>query len=446
MMLKPLVLLLLPLFLISETTMKCAPGKCASAATAMTKEIPKKEMDTSQMKCAPGKCASAAPAMTKEIPKKEMDTSQMKCAPGKCASADTNQLKNIPKKDETSSSMKCAPGKCAQGSSNSLKDLPQKTQLSKNRPTIKQLFNVKTIQAQEIRGSKKQVNYGYITAQDSRKVDVYAWYSGFVDTLYADTLYKKVNKGDLLAKVYSPEVFQAKQDYLNSINYNIENDAPAMLQSAMTKLSLLGVSQKEIQEIQKKRTVSEYTMIYAPISGWVFEKNIKQGSSFNSSKKLFEIVNLDEVWVEVKLFQNELNKLDTLKNFQVFPKGTKVVYNAYKSLLYPIMNPKESTATLRLIVQNNTAFLKPGMYVKVHASSKDSTRLVIPRTAAIRKNGLWYAFLATEFKGEYEPIQIKILPLDNKHYEVIEGLNVSDTVVNNALFMMDSDAQINGIY
>ncbi|HIC43420.1 MAG TPA: cation efflux system domain protein, partial [Sulfurimonas sp.] len=29
---------------------------------------------------------------------------------------------------------------------------------------------------------------------------------------------------------------------------------------------------------------------------------------------------------------------------------------------------------------------------------------------------------------------------------LIEGLEVGDEVVNNALFMMDSDAQINGLY
>ncbi len=64
----------------------------------------------------------------------------------------------------------------------------------------------------------------------------------------------------------------------------------------------------------------------------------------------------------------------------------------------------------------------------------------------MRKNGQWYAFLATEFKGEYEPAKIELKPLDNKYFEIISGLNEGDSVVNNALFMMDSDAQINSIY
>jgi len=86
------------------------------------------------------------------------------------------------------------------------------------------------------------------------------------------------------------------------------------------------------------------------------------------------------------------------------------------------------------------------MYAKVHAMVKMQSHLVIPRTAAMRKNGTWYAFLATDFKGEYEPIKIKVQPLDNKYFEVLSGLEKGDRVVNNALFMMDSDAQINSVY
>jgi Cu(I)/Ag(I) efflux system membrane fusion protein len=380
------------------------------------------------------------------LPLMLLSETAMKCEAGKCATDKTNITKDIPEKPEISSTMKCEAGKCSTGDTSMTKDIPKRPVMDTKRPTIEQLFNVQTVQVKEMTTSQKQVNFGYIVAQDSRKVDVFAWYSGFVDTLYADSMYKKVEKGELLAKVYSPEVYQAKQDYLNSINYNMDHAAPGMLESAMTKVSLLGVSKKEIAEIKKERKVDEFTMVYAPISGWIFEKNINQGSSFNSKKKLFQIINLDKVWAEVKLFQNELKKLDTLQNFKVMPKSTDKVYEAERSILYPMLDPKEATATLRLILDNEDGILKPGMYVKVHASSADKSRLVIPRTAAIRKNGIWYAFLATEFKGEYEPIVIDVKPLDNKHFEVLQGLNTSDILVNNALFMMDSDAQINSIY
>ncbi|UPT78374.1 efflux RND transporter periplasmic adaptor subunit [Sulfurovum sp. XGS-02] len=313
-------------------------------------------------------------------------------------------------------------------------------------PTIEQLFSVKTVKVKKITSAKEQINYGYIVAEDSRKIDIHAWFSGYITKLFADTLYKKVEKGDALAHVYSPEVYKSKQDYLHSLEFNEKHPSPQMLQSAKTKLRLLGVHDEEIKRIDTKRKVDTFTTIYAPQSGWIFEKNINEGASFSPQKKLFQIVNLDKVWVEVKLYQDEIENLPLLTHFSVKAKGISKTYTAQKNLLYPELDPKEATATLRLQLDNDDMLLKPGMYAKVYASADTKSRLVIPRTAAIRKNGLWYAFLATEFKGEYEPMVIQVKPLDAKHYEIIKGLNEGDTLVDNALFMMDSDAQINGIY
>jgi Cu(I)/Ag(I) efflux system membrane fusion protein len=360
--------------------------------------------------------------------------------------------------------MKCESGKCSTGKATAVKKVPEKKAVQKkpittqhieklsnktkkvSPATVKQLFNVRLTTVEERIVSKKQVNYGYIKAEDSAKVDVLPWYSGFVKELYADRLYMKVKKGDALAKVYSPEVYKAKQDYLNSLNYNKRTPMPAMLESAKIKLKLLGVDDEEIKCIETDQYADYYTTIHAPISGWIFEKNINEGSAFDTKKRLFEIINLDKVWMEVKLFQKQLATLDRLSHFKVKVKGLKKTFIAKKSILYPMLDPKEATATLRLVIDNKDELLKPGMYAKVHAMAKMHSRLVIPRTAALRKNGTWYAFLATEFKGEYEPLEIKVQPLDNKYFEVLSGLHKGDRVVNNALFMMDSDAQINSIY
>lgn len=358
--------------------------------------------------------------------------------------------------------MKCDTGTSSGNDKSSMKEEsislvnPQKTKATathsqnqktyETKVTVKQLFNVTTVKVERRSSAYDQVNYGYIAAQDSRMVDVSTKYDGFVKNLYADTLYKRVTKGEALAKIYSPEIYQAKQDYLNSLKFNTKTSMPAMLKSAKTKLRLLDVSEEEIDFIQKEQKAGAYTTIHAPISGWIFEKNVNQGASFTSKQRLFLIINLDKVWMEAKLFQHELKKLDSLEHFIVQAKDTETNYIADKSLLYPMLDPKEATATLRLSLDNDDQALKPGMYATLRASALPENRLVIPRTAAMRKNGIWYAFLATEFKGEYEPLQIKVQPLDNKNFEVLSGLNENDIIVNNALFMMDSDAHINGVY
>ena len=376
------------------------------------------------------------------------EESAMKCTSGKCSTGATATSKKVPQKPviKKKAANSTNDKKSSDTEMKEMKKTSEKKSVKATRATVKQLFNVTVTTVEERSTAKEQVNYGYIVAEDSARVDVLPWYSGFVKKLYTDTLYTKVQKGDALAKVYSPEVYKAKQDYLNSINYNKKSSMPAMLKSAKVKLQLLGVDDKEIKCIETDQYADYYTTIHAPISGWIFEKNINEGASFNTKKRLFEIVNLKKVWIEAKLFQNELKYLDKFTTFRVKVQGINRVYTAHKELLYPMLDPKEATATLRLTIDNTDEMLKPGMYAKLYSSSNKIRKLVIPRTAAIRKNGTWYAFLATAFKGEYEPIEIKVQPLDNKSFEVLSGLKKGDSIVNNALFMMDSDAQINSIY
>ena len=357
--------------------------------------------------------------------------------------------------------MKCAAGKCSSGKSMSnnvkqnkkvkpsVKPLKHAMTIPLNKrekTTVKQLFNVKTTKVIEKMITQKQVNYGYIVAEDARMIDVTSWFSGYVKKLYVDTLYQKVKKGQTLATIYSPEVYKAKQDYLNALRFNAKRPSGNMVASAKIKLQLLNIPEREIRNIRFTKKVTKLTTLYAPTDGWIFEKNINQGSYIDDKKRLYKIVDLSKVWLEAKLFQDELEKINKLTHFTVKVKGIDTVYQAQKTLLYPMLDPKEATATLRLTIDNFNDKLKPGMYAKLYSSSKTTTKLIIPRTATMRKNGTWYAFLATDFKGEYEPIEIKIQSLDNKYFEVLSGLHKGDSIVNNALFMMDSDAQINSVY
>jgi len=345
-----------------------------------------------------------------------------------------------------SAQMKCEAGKCGSDSSMTKEAILTKKINTSKKATVEQLFNVTTTEVKKLSISKKQVNYGYIVAKDSNIIDVTAWFTGYVNTLYANTRYMKVTKGDILATVYSPEVYKAKQDYINALKFNKKRAVKNMVQSAKTKLLLLGVHPDEIRNVRVKQIATQFTNIYAPSSGWLLKKNINKGSYINNKKTLFKIMDLSKVWLEAKIFQNELINLRHFDNFTVEVKGISNIYKAKKELLYPTMNPKVATATLRLTLDNTDGLLKPGMYAKLYASQKSLAKMVVPQSAVIRKNAKWYVFLSTEFKGEYEPISIDLKPLNSRYYEVIKGLKVGDKVVNNALFMMDADAQINSIY
>jgi len=312
---------------------------------------------------------------------------------------------------------------------------------------VSQLFNVQTVSPTlEKNTHQSQQFFGYSVVDESRVVDVTPRFGGFVEVLYADRHFKRVKKGEPLVKVYSPEVLRAKEDYINSYRYNLTRSAEEMVNSARQKLYLLGINSSEIKTIEKNRDADYYTTIVSPIDGYIFMKNINKGSAFKTGTKLFEIVNLDVIWVEAKVYTSSISQVKSFTNFNVKLDGMTKSVNATAQKLLERINPKEATATLRLRVENRDNSIFPGLYAKVEAQTKAENFLTLPRSAVMRKNDKFYVFKAGEYEGEYEPSIVEVKPLNGKKYILLSGLEKDEQVVNNALFLMDSDAQINGLY
>ena len=318
--------------------------------------------------------------------------------------------------------------------------------LAANEATVKQLFSVQTVKVKEEKAAFSLKNYGYVTADESLLFDVAPRFGGYITTLYADKIYQKVAKGERLARVYSPDILQSKEDYINALSYDRKRPSPEMVKSAKEKLLLLDLPEAEINALKKSGKAKEESYIYAPSGGYIFAKSVNNLGAFNAKQKLFTIVDLSKVWIEVKIYQKDLYRYRELNNFSVKVVGLEKAFKATKVQLYPNIDPKAATATLRLEALNRTGELLPGMYATITASGRAESRLTLPSTAVIRKNGKYYVFGVSEFEGEYEPKAVDAEVLDNNTYIIKSGLNKGDEVVDNALFMMDSDAQINGLY
>jgi len=148
----------------------------------------------------------------------------------------------------------------------------------------------------------------------------------------------------------------------------------------------------------------------------------------------------------MKLFEDELTWVKNAESFEVSVNGLEKKYTTSSHFIYPKLDEKEATMRVRLSLKNRDLELFPGMYASVISRDKVQEYLTLPQSAVIRKNGKFYVFMVTAFKGEYEPKEIKASVLNAQTYIVESGLEAGDEVVNNALFMQDSDAQINGLF
>ncbi len=313
-------------------------------------------------------------------------------------------------------------------------------------PTVEQLFNVQTVQVKRVATKFVKRFYGLIKADERNIVDVVPRFGGYIVKLYTNTTYGYVKRGEPMAKVYSPDVFKAKEEYLNALRYAQKRKDTGMVESAKRKLQLLGIPHDEIAQFMKNGQADPYTTIRAPQNGYIFEKEVVEGSAFNAKSRLFRIVGLKNLWIEAKISEPDIPLVLQAQSFFVTTKAVEGKFQANHPFLYPSINPKSALATLRLDIENRNGKLFPGMFATLHAQSSKETLLVVPRTAVIRKMNRWYLFKAGEFEGEYEPVEVIIKPIDNEHYAILSGVSEGDEVVNNALFLIDSDAQINGLF
>ena len=67
-----------------------------------------------------------------------------------------------------------------------------------------------------------------------------------------------------------------------------------------------------------------------------------------------------------------------------------------------------------------------------------------PNTVVVTKGDKHLVFIPSEYEGKYKSKLIEAKRIDSSKFEILSGLKEGDKVVNNSLFLLDSDVIING--
>jgi Cu(I)/Ag(I) efflux system membrane fusion protein len=85
------------------------------------------------------------------------------------------------------------------------------------------------------------------------------------------------------------------------------------------------------------------------------------------------------------------------------------------------------------------------MFGKALIKSSSKKMLTLPKTAVLVKGDKYYVFKPIS-KDEFEPVLVVARRISSSKYEIEDGLSAGDEVINNALFLLDSDAVTNNLY
>ncbi|AYV22274.1 efflux RND transporter periplasmic adaptor subunit [Vibrio mediterranei] len=316
-------------------------------------------------------------------------------------------------------------------------------------PAVENNLGVKTEPVKLAKLSPRIETVGYIAFDESRLWQTNVRVAGWVEKLYINAVGERVNKGDVLFKLYSPELVKAQEELLNAHR----TGRSSLVKGATERLISLGVDRAQINQIVKQGKASQTIDIKALGNGVVATLNIREGGYLSPAQSVISAGPIDEVWVDAEVFERQAEwikagsqatmTLDALSGRE---------WQGEIDYVYPILDPATRTLRVRLKFANPDHQLKPNMFANIALQPKtEQTVLTIPRSSVIRSGGMTRVVLS-EGGGKYRSARIDIGREARDRVEVLAGLTTSDKVVTSAQFMLDSESsqsadlsRINGV-
>ncbi len=288
---------------------------------------------------------------------------------------------------------------------------------------------------------------GKIAENEEANAVQVSYFSGRIERLNISFTGEEVRTGQLLATIYSPELYAAQQELITASS--LKESQPALYKAVRNKLKLWKLSENQINQIEETQKVKENFPVYATVSGTVTEKLVEQGDYIKQGQPLLKIANLNTVWANFDVYENQID---------LFKKGQEVLVttNAYANkefkgkvdFIEPILNTKTRTVTLRVVLNNKNDVFKPGMFVTANierVSRSNDEVLTIPASAVLWTGERSVVYLKTN--PDQTVFEMREVVLGNQignEYEVLEGLFVGNEIVTNGTFTVDAAAQLQG--
>ena len=280
---------------------------------------------------------------------------------------------------------------------------------------------------------------GYVDYDERALSHVHLRASGWVENLKVRTLGERVRKGDLLMEVYAPDLANAQEEYLQSLRGGIS----LLKVSARDRLLALGVSESQIQQVEKEGRVRQLTAVYARQDGLVSQLNIREGMYVMPQTELMTLADPSTVWIKVEVFEQQAGWLAVGQKAEVhLPHAPGEVWRGVVEYIYPDVDPKTRTVRARLRFSNPGERLKFNMFadVVIHAAPR-ANALHIPREALI-PTGAEQRVMVALGEGRFEARPVKTGIESGDQVEILEGLEEGEQVVTSAQFLLDSESSV----
>jgi membrane fusion protein, copper/silver efflux system len=306
-----------------------------------------------------------------------------------------------------------------------------------------------------------EINLPGIVAYDpNSSVNIAARMNGRIERMYVNYKYQKVNKGQKLFDLYSPELLTEQQNFIYMVSNDVEN--PSIIDASRQKLLLYGMTQNQINALSNSKKVNPQITIYSPDSGIIdgtgtmvnttnpvmqsasnntATLDVKEGSYIKKGEIIFKLLNTDKVWGIFNVIQGYNSLIKANQSIRITSELDKDEFmDAKINFVETQLNAADKTNRIRVYLNNNKLKLPIGLRLQGVVKTNAIKGIWIQKQSMVSIGNKKIVFLKMDngFKASSIKTGIEI----DDFIQIMEGISVKDTIAKNAQYLIDSESFI----
>lgn len=189
--------------------------------------------------------------------------------------------------------------------------------------------------------------------------------------------------------------------------------------------------------IESNESLQNYT-ITTPMAGTIVHKYATNGELAQSTKPIYEVANLSNVWADFTLYRKEAPLVK--QGMKVIVSGDEGTPKSISTISYisPLGIEDSQTTLARSVLSNENRVWLPGMYVNAAITIKEKLApMAIPLSAIQHLNGNEIVFVQ---QGNYFEATPVVLGEKDEHWvEIVSGLDLGQRYVSKNSFIMKAE-------
>lgn len=300
---------------------------------------------------------------------------------------------------------------------------------------------------------------GVVEVPENATTQVHVRAAGYLERTAVRQTGVRVARGQVLAWLFSPQVYQTQLEFLRAHRWAVEAPAvdggqagvAALLgapggaqqieRAARHGLELLGIDPQDIDAIGRAGEPMRAVPVRAPASGFVMRFGAVPGAYVAPEMTLYEIADLSRVWVVASLYERDLPRVRQGNAARLVFPSVAAPLQGRVVLVEPDISTTTRTARVRVEVMNPGTTLRPGQYGDVFLEPSPSAVLGVSRDAVVDTGAQRYVFVDLG-DGRFSPRAVRVGALIGETYEVLAGLRAGERVVVRGNFMLDSESRL----